>query len=62
MLNTKVYIERKKEKKGAQHTELSGMEPVSSVMIRQGRQRWFGHGEHKDDLDWININGITQTW
>ena len=32
--------------------ELLGLEPVSLV-IKEGRLRWFGHVEHEDDTDWI---------
>ena len=28
------------------------MEPVS-LMIKKSRLRWFGHGERKDDIDWV---------
>jgi len=32
--------------------ELFGLEPVISV-TKEGRLKWFGHVEHKDDTDWF---------
>jgi len=40
-------------KKSEELRELLGLEPVSFLMIKKSRLRWFGHVERKDDNDWV---------
>jgi len=55
----------KESKKRAELRELLALDPVSLV-TKNGRLRWFGHVERKDDVDWIKyctvmeIDGIRQ--
>jgi len=52
--------------KNAEIREPLGLEMVS-VVIKEGRWRWFGHVEYEDDANWIKqcvtmlVNGIRQT-
>ena len=40
------------ERKDEQWWEFLRLEPVSMV-IKKDKLRWFGHVEHKDDIDWV---------
>jgi len=55
-------IKLDERKRSEELGELLGLEPVS-LMIKKSILRWFGHAEHKDDIEWlihrvIKIEGI----
>ena len=46
-------VKLNERKKTEELRELLGLEPVSLIIKKKSRLRWFGHVERKDDNNWV---------
>jgi len=46
-------IKLDERKRSEELGELLGLEPVSLMIKKKSILRWFGHAEHKDDIEWV---------